>query len=205
MQHRSCLGLLAVALVFQPAGLEAQSPRFRSAPDSESSLKHHIRAPIRGPLLGLPERSSPGDPGLTQLTRAAGMIFSGTVTGVTRGRADARSSLATVAITFRVDNAMRGAFSGQSLTITEWIGLWSSGQRYRVGERVLLFLYPRSKLGLTSPVGASLGRFRVDGAGRVLFSSQQLTAFVQDPVLGGRSQIRLSDFASAVKRASEEE
>ncbi len=205
MQHRSCLGLLAIALVFQPAGLEAQSPRFRSAPDSHDSLKQSSRAPIRRPLPGLPEQISSGNSGFNQLTRAAGTIFSGTVTGITRSRADAGLAIATVTITFHVDNAIRGAFSGQSLTITEWMGLWSSGQRYRLGERVLLFLYPRSKLGLTSCVGASLGRFRVDTAGRVLFSSQQLTAFVQDPVLGGKSRIRLSDFASAVKRASEEE
>ena len=133
------------------------------------------------------------------------MIFSGTVTTVSRDRTAANQALQTVAITFRVENAIRGATSGESVTITQWIGLWSSGQRYRVGERVLLFLYPPSKLGLTSCVGASLGRFGVDAAGRVLLSSQQLSAFLKDPALGGKSRLRFSDFALAVRQASEEE
>jgi hypothetical protein len=33
------------------------------------------------------------------------------------------------------------------VTILEWLGLSSSGQRYAIGEHVL-FLYPPSKLGL---------------------------------------------------------
>jgi hypothetical protein len=41
---------------------------------------------------------------------------------------------------------------GQVLTVHEWAGLWSSGKRYCVGERVFLFLYPPGKLGLTSVV-----------------------------------------------------
>ena len=79
------------------------------------------------------------------------------------------------------------------------------GQRYRVGERVLLFLYPPSKLGLTSCVGGRMGRFTVDPWGRVLLSAQHLSAFRADPVLGGKSRVRFSDFALAVRRASEEE
>jgi len=53
-------------------------------------------------------------------------------------------------VTFHIESGLRGATAGRNLTINEWIGLWSSGQRYAVGERVLLFLYPKSKLGLTS-------------------------------------------------------
>jgi hypothetical protein len=36
----------------------------------------------------------------------------------------------------------------------------------RKGERVLLFLYPLSRLGLTSPVGGSLGQVALDASGR---------------------------------------
>ena len=85
------------------------------------------------------------------------------------------------------------------------MGLWSSGQRYRVGERVLLFLYPPSKLGLTSAVGAEIGRFNVDPLGRVLLSAQQLSAFRADPVLAGKSRVNFSDLALAVQRTAEEE
>jgi hypothetical protein len=85
------------------------------------------------------------------------------------------------------------------------MGLWSSGQRYRVGERVLVFLYPPSKLGLTSCVAAPLGRFVVDPTGRIALSAQQLSALRADPILAGRSRIRLSDMALAVQRATEED
>src|SRR5713226_8041859 len=85
------------------------------------------------------------------------------------------------------------------------IGLWSSGQRYRVGERVLLFLYPPSKLGLTSTVGAEIGRFRVDPAGQVLLSAQQLSAFRDNPVLAGKSRVKFNDFALAVQRTAEDD
>ena len=80
--------------------------------------------------------------------------------------------------------------------------LWSGAQRYRVGERVLLFLYPPSKLGLTSCVGGAVGRFTIDPRGRVLLSAQHLSAFRTDPVLGGKSRVTFIDFAMAVQRSS---
>ena len=166
--------------------------------------------------------------GFPDMVRAAGIIFSGTVAAVTRPPAagenprisqtprDATNppsthpahylehqSVETVAITFHVDHAIRGATPGQDLTITKWIGLWSSGQSYRIGEHVLLFLYPPSKLGLTSCVGASIGRFGVDGAGRILLSAQHLTAFRADPVLGGKSHASFAEIAHAVRRSEQ--
>jgi hypothetical protein len=51
--------------------------------------------------------------------------------------------------------------------VREWAGLWEAGERYRAGERVLLYLYPPSKLGLTSPVGGRLGRYQIGHDGLV--------------------------------------
>ena len=133
------------------------------------------------------------------------MIFSGTVKKVQRIPASHGQPVETVAITFHIENAIRGATPGEDFTVEQWIGLWSSGQRYRVGERLLLFLYPPSKLGLTSCVGGPIGRFTVDPRGRVLLTAQHLSAFQRDPVLGGKSRVRISDFALAVRRAGEEE
>jgi len=110
-----------------------------------------------------------------------------------------------VAITFRVEQAIRGVTPGDDLTISQWMGLWSSGQRYRVGDRLLLFLYPPSKLGLTSCVGGPMGRFALDPWGRVLLSAQHLSAFRTYPLLGGKSRVRFSDFALAVRQARGEE
>jgi hypothetical protein len=137
------------------------------------------------------------------MVRAAGMIFSGTVTNIESRGTGVSGSPQTVAITFYVESAIRGATPGGSLTISQWIGLWSSGQRYRVGERVTLFLYAASKLGLTSSVGGPMGRFEMDAAHHILISEQHRQAFRYDPVLAGKSRITFRELALAVHRATE--
>lgn len=138
---------------------------------------------------------------LAQITRAAGTIFSGRVTAVVPLAASGAQSVKTIAITFHVEHAIRGVSVGEDLTIHEWMGLWTSGERYRVGERVLLFLFPPSKLGLTSPVGGPMGRFAVDASGHILTGSRigELSAdlrFAEDSRLDYRS------FASAIRELS---
>jgi hypothetical protein len=98
-------------------------------------------------------------PELRRLARAAGIIFSGAVVKIEPVAGAAPGDIGLVRITFRVSHALRGATSGQSLTINEWDGLWTAGDRYRVGENLLLFLYPPSgELGLTTTVGGAHGR-----------------------------------------------
>jgi hypothetical protein len=155
------------------------------------------RVPIRRP----PFPIGPGTTVLSQVTQAAGTIFSGTVKSVAGGgRAASGQSLGTMAITFHVERAIRGVTAGQDLTIHEWLGLWTSGQHYRVGERVLLFLFPPSRLGLTSAAGGSMGRFGVDPAGRVIIGPH-LGALETEPVLAGRSRVDYEEFVRAIRRA----
>lgn len=170
--------------------------RLPQHPETPASPLHNS---LRRPVLC---RDSPA---LPQISGAAGTIFSGTVTRIDHHATTSGAPVETVSVTFHVESAIRGVMPGEDLSISQWIGLWSAGQRYRVGERVLLFLYPRSKLGLTSCVGGQIGRFAVDTRGRVLLSSRHLSAFRTDPVLGGRSRVPLRDFALAVRRAGEEE
>ena len=158
-------------------------------------------APINPPLSINPGNSS----GLSRLVSAAGIIFSGTVIRVQPRSGANAQTVSTVAITFQVENALRGSTSGRELTIYEWAGVWSSGQRYRVGERVFVFLYPRSKLGLTSSVAGPIGRFAVDTRGTLVLSPQHISVLRRHPVLGGKSRVSLSDFALAVRQAHEEE
>ena len=99
-----------------------------------------------------------------------------------------------------MEHAILGTSPGENLTIHEWGGLWNRGERYRVGERVLLFLYAPSKLGLTSPVSGALGRFAVDSRGMIVMSPQHIPTFAGDPILGGRTVIPYADFAVAVGR-----
>jgi len=113
-----------------------------------------------------PRRPSP--------TLKAGYIFSGTVKEVERLAPGANGGVAVMRITFHVDRGLRGTRTGQTLVIREWAGLWQTGARYRPGERVMLFLYPRSKLGLTSPVGGESGRYAVDPGGKVIIEPRKV-------------------------------
>jgi hypothetical protein len=209
MLGRSGTCLLAIAiLLLTPAWLCGQSDRSITMPDFNSPHSPRVlQSPIEAPPVRRPQASTPfqGTIDLPALVRAAGAIFSGTVTAVARHPASNGQTVETVAITFHVENAIRGATPGEDLTISQWIGLWAGGQRYRLGEHVLLFLYPPSKLGLTSCVAGAMGRLPIDAWDRVLLSAQHRAAFRADPVLGGKSRLRFSDFASAVRRASEEE
>jgi hypothetical protein len=145
----------------------------------------------------------PGTNGLLEITRAAGIIFSGHVTSVGRAPSAGRA-YASTSITFQVEHPMRGTKAGESLTIHEWSGLWTRGEHYRVGERVLLFLYPPSRLGLTSPVAGIGGRFAVDPHGRVLINAQNRAALSADPLSTARTAIPYADFARAVLRTDGE-
>lgn len=203
--------LLAMFVVLAPissAGQGQPSTRLSFTSPSASEAVE-LRSPViqRNSILASPSfhADHTGPIGFPEMVRAAGLIFSGTVTGIERQPAIPGRSVETVKITFRVDNAVRGVMPGDTLAISQWIGLWSSGQRYRLGEHILLFLYPRSKLGLTSSIARSLGRFPIDSWGRILLSPQQLSALQKDPVLGGKSRLHFSDFALAVRRASEGE
>lgn len=98
--------------------------------------------------------------------RSSGLIFSGTAVKVEHLKSAGSPGI--TQITFRVESAIRGVRQGQFVKVREWEGLWSTGERYRPGERVLLFFYSNSKLGLTSPVGGASGRYQVDRAGRIL-------------------------------------
>jgi len=202
MHGRSCSCLLAIAFLILPAFLLGQSDR--AYPDF--TFPPSRWSPLVAPEPGWPARPvPPGTIGFPQIVRAAGTIFSGTVTAIARRPASRGQSVETVAVTFHIEKAIRGATPGEDFTLFQWIGLWSSGQRYRIGERVLLFLYPPSKLGLTSCVAAPMGRFAIDPWGRVLLSTQHLSAFRADPVLGGKSRVSFGDFALAVRRAGEGE
>jgi hypothetical protein len=159
-------------------------------------------------------RRYPGDPGadvfhelvFRQLVRAAGIIFSGRVTSIGRSFfSSSRPDPAATVVTFRVEHAIRGTLAGQNLTIHEWAGLRLSGEDYRIGERVLLFLYSPSKLGLTSPVAGSMGRFAMNSQGQVVLSAQHVAALAGDPTLAGKTVVPYAEFALAVRRSGGEE
>ncbi len=117
-----------------------------------------------------------------QLSRRAGMIFAGTVltaatqTGITQTAAPDRAVSAAapmVQLSFRVHQAIAGVEQGQILTIHEWAGAWSMHRSMSSGQHILIFLYPLSRLGFTSPVGGSLGQVVLDPSGKIVSNYEQ--------------------------------
>jgi hypothetical protein len=144
-------------------------------------------------------------PSLRQLTRDSGYIFAGKVSAIEREPASSNPAGAAVRVTFEVEQGIRGVRTGQMLVIREWGGLWEQGERYRPGERVLLFLYRPSKLGLTSPVGGALGRFTVDKKGQINLDRVATLASDPDEIhLRGKTRVSSGDFARTIRRLAEE-
>jgi hypothetical protein len=209
----SCWRLLACFLfIFLPPALRAQdaaadrsaaiAPSLALSPSTVLYRTVPLPLPVDGPWRNSAVR---GTIALPQVIRAAGIIFSGRVTFV--GRADggvastSPQSASSTSVTFQVEHALRGTVDGQSLTIHEWSGLWTGRERYRIGERVFLFLYPPSKLGLTSSVAGAVGRFAIDPRGKIAMTAQNVSAVAADPVIGGRRVVSYADFIQAVRRA----
>ena len=146
---------------------------------------------------------------LRQMTRRSGAIFAGRVLSVEYLRPRFTDEVPTMRVIFRVDRGIRGARTGGSFVLREWAALWY-GERYRVGERVLLFLYPPSKVGLTSPVGGERGRFRIDAKGEVIVNAERAELFERASIgerkpSQPRTRIRLSDMSRMIRRLQAEE
>ncbi len=119
---------------------------------------------------------------MRQVARKSAFIFSGTVRSVEWRRAPAGVGIDTVRVAFTVHEAVRGAFPGKTFIMQEWAGLWSSSAgRFRPGQRVFLFLYPRSKLGLTSVVGGDLGRYDLDSNWRIAGTNRKPLVLLDQP------------------------
>ncbi|MDX9755237.1 MAG: hypothetical protein RBU29_14825 [bacterium] len=102
---------------------------------------------------------------LPQLSQGAGIIFEGECVAIRTGQ-DAESGFIATWYTFNVLECLKGK-TGETVTIKQYGG--SDGKitvhapitSYQVGERVILFLYAQSKIGFTSCVGISQGKFAV--------------------------------------------
>jgi len=102
---------------------------------------------------------------LPEMVELSGAIFAGEVVGV--GPEEVHGLPAT-AVTFRVEEGIRGAESGSRLTLRFLGGARATGglpyriagmPTWQIGDRAVLLAHPTSELGLTSPVGLFQGRF----------------------------------------------
>jgi hypothetical protein len=118
-----------------------------------------------------------------KLMRPAGIIFSGAVVRIEREQ-DENGKPVSIRIALRVEEALRGCTAGETIEFAEWAELWVRNDRYRVGQKLLLFLYPRNAAGITSPVAGDVSVFVVDTGGLLRLTPQQ--AFFLSSQPGGR-------------------
>jgi hypothetical protein len=160
-----------------------------------------------------------------QISRRAGMIFAGTVLSTasqgeaTQATGAAPGPIPTIQLTFRVDEAIAGVEPGRTVTTLEWAGAWNLQRPMTQGEHILLFLYPPSRLGLTSPVGGSRGQIALDQTGESLSRTgfepastiasrsgsglrSQLTAMAAP---GSVSQVSVAQLKRAIRSARNEQ
>ena len=177
MQPRLSLCLLALLLI----------PCFAENPDRTTPPERP-----RGPVMRRP----------VFLPRA-GMIFAATILRVERVPVKRPNEIATIAITCRVDRAIRGVRAGRTVTLREWAGLWIDGPRYAPGQRLMLLLYAPSRLGLTSPISGMNGRLVIDDRGRVHVSPPQ-GKYLEQAGLRSRpaTTIPLDEFVRDLRQAA---
>lgn len=98
---------------------------------------------------------------LVDLASRAAVIFTGQVIAIT-------PSAGVVDIRFQIDNSIRNCPQNGDYVVREWAGLWTAHpNRYRVGQRVLLFLAARGVAGMSAPVDVN------DGIVPLLATAQQ--------------------------------
>jgi hypothetical protein len=108
---------------------------------------------------------------LAYLARRAGVIVQGRVINVRYEPLPGYEHFSTVRVTLAVGEMLRGPQTKQ-YTFRQWMpgGRMHAGKygAYQVGSELLLFLVSPSEYGLSSPIGAEQGKFRIqrDARGR---------------------------------------
>ena len=100
---------------------------------------------------------------LDEITDSADRIFAGVCEKIEEIEKDPVANLRVVKYTFKVTEALRGVTSDE-ITFTQWKPT-TIDAGYVIGEKYVIFLYPNSRLGLTSPVGYMQGKFLVEKKG----------------------------------------
>lgn len=101
---------------------------------------------------------------LAEMISHAGRIVHGRVVEVREGKHPQHEGIAVTFIKIQVTEMIKGSttrevsFMQYGNSTTQYI---ADMPKYNIGEEIVLFLYPESKLGLTSPVGQGQGKFLV--------------------------------------------
>lgn len=102
---------------------------------------------------------------LEEMVKHSGTIVVGQVLNVHQDHHPQYQNIAVTMVTVKVTEALLGK-PGKEFTFMQYGGTGKQAiadlPKYRVGEEVMLFLHPESKVGFTSPVGAGQGKFTIE-------------------------------------------
>lgn len=90
---------------------------------------------------------------LRRMADGAAVVFAGEVVAIRRQMASVDDAVPeAVEVDFHVDDAVYGCQQGSIYTLREWGGLWSSENRYEVGQHRMMLLHAPGPGGFSSPV-----------------------------------------------------
>ena len=101
---------------------------------------------------------------LEEITAASDRIFTGICTNVEGIEDDPESKLPVFQYTFKIIETIKGLQGKKTVTFKQWEPTVKDAG-YEAGKKYILFLYPDSERGLTSPVGFLQGQFDVEKKG----------------------------------------
>ena len=103
---------------------------------------------------------------LEEITNAADRIFTGYCTKIEEQESDNESKLPIIKYKFKTVEIIKGTLNKKEITIKQWKHSVREVP-FQKGKKYVVFLYPDSERGLTSPVGLLQGRFDVESKGLV--------------------------------------
>ncbi len=101
---------------------------------------------------------------LEEVTDSADRIFSGTCISIEEIIDDPISHLEVVKYTFSIEDGVKGVGSQDQISFKQWKPTTKSAG-FSINKKYIVFLYPDSTLGLTSPAGFQQGTFLVEKQG----------------------------------------
>lgn len=158
---------------------------------------------------------------LEEITSSGEKIFAGTCIKIKEIKKDSLAKLPVIEYTFEVNEDIKGNIGRREASFKQWMPT-TRDAGYEIGKKYVLFLYPESKIGLTSPVGYLQGRFSVgleknsneeviknqlsniglsrnlSTQKRIRIKDSELNKYLSSASESG-SQIRYKDFVRAVK------
>lgn len=163
---------------------------------------------------------------LSEMVAASGIVVSGRVVQVREGRHPHYPNIAVTFVTVEVEDILKGAAS--HISRHEFMQFGGTGitrihdiPSYQVGEEIVLFLYPESEQGFTSPVGGGQGKFYLNRDSQTgerwvnqalpnanLFDgikTQKLTAAERELIGRAGSAMNYRAFSSLVKRLAQQQ